>query len=95
MTPTARAELETWLATGTEGQRRHARKMLDRADDPAPARTPSPGGVPLATATRAARFGFRQCFYSSHEGCGCTGTHCYRHGRVVGLADCIECLKGK
>jgi hypothetical protein len=55
---------------------------------------PLPGMAPLASSLRAVRLGFRQCLYSSHEGCGCTGTHCFAKGRIVGLADCIDCLKG-
>jgi hypothetical protein len=52
-------------------------------------------GVPLADSIRAARIGYRACLYSSHEGCGCSGTHCYHLGRVVGLPDCLECLSIK
>jgi hypothetical protein len=65
--------------------------MLTLAGQPAP---DPPAVAPLASSIRAVRLGFRQCLYSSHKGCGCTGTHCYRHGRIVGLADCIDCLKG-
>lgn len=48
--------------------------------------------VPLAVSMAAVRLGFRKCLYSTHEGCGCTGTHCYHLGRVVNLTDCIDCL---
>lgn len=55
---------------------------------------PTPSVVPLSVSLRAVQLGYRRCLYSAHEGCGCTGTHCYRLGRVVGLNDCITCLKG-
>jgi hypothetical protein len=65
--------------------------VLRMAGEPEPPPQPV---APLASSIRATIYGFRQCLYSSHKGCGCTGTHCYRHGRIVGLADCIDCLKG-
>lgn len=67
------------------------RLVLERAGQPAPP-GPAQSLVPIALSIRAARVGFRQCFYSSHEGCGCSGTHCFRLGRIVGLRDCAECL---
>jgi len=60
-----------------------------------PASETPPVLPPLAVSINAVRLGFRQCFYSSHEGCGCAGTHCYRFGRIVQLRECVECLKGK
>lgn len=82
------AMLVTWLAFGTPDQKRHAAARLAIGDAPAE----PPALVPLGDSLRAVQLGFRRCFYSSHEGCGCTGTHCYRHARVVGLSDCISCL---
>jgi hypothetical protein len=58
----------------------------------APSLEPAPPPVPLAEAIRATRLGFRHCLYSSHEGCGCSGAHCYYRGRVVTLRDCLDCL---
>ena len=67
--------------------------VLKLAGEPVSAPPPTPL-VPLGNSIRAAQLGFRRCLYSTHEGCGCSGTHCYHLGRVVGLADCISCLKG-
>lgn len=92
MTPELVAMLESWLATGTDTQKRHAEFRL-AIGDTLPTSLPH-GMAPVASSLHAVRLGFRQCLYSSHEGCGCAGTHCYRHGRIVGLADCIDCLKG-
>lgn len=68
--------------------------MLEKAGQPVPPHSMTVPTPPLASSLRAVRLGFRQCLYSSHEGCGCTGTHCFAKGRIVGLADCIDCLKG-
>jgi hypothetical protein len=71
----------------------YRRLVVDMAGQPAPLPPTDPAPlIPLADSIRAARLGYRACLYSSYEGCGCSGTHCYHLGRVVGLADCVECL---
>jgi len=90
MSPETREWLESLLESGNPVERAHAAARLAMPDEIEP---PAPALAPLANAIRAMRHGFRRCFYSSHDGCGCTGTHCYSLGRVVVLADCIECLE--
>jgi len=65
---------------------------LATGEPPAPAPARPPARIPLAQSLRATRLGFRRCWYSSHEGCGCSGTHCYHQARIVGLQDCVTCL---
>ena len=49
--------------------------------------------VPVATAWRAARLGWRQCFYSTHDSKGgCSCVKCFYLGRGVSLHDCVACL---
>lgn len=90
-----RHERYRWLCSdenpNTEQREGYRRIVLEKAGQPAPAPAQS---VPLSTSLRAARLGFRQCFYSSHEGCGCSGTHCFYKGRIVELRECVECLGG-
>ena len=93
MTPETRAILERWLESDDPIERKAARWRLSLPAEPTPAPT-SPQLPPSSVSIRAVKLGFRQCFYASHEGCGCSGTKCFRHGRIVQLIDCIECLKG-
>lgn len=88
-----------WLCSDANPNTRqrdaYRRAMLRKAGAPEPppmAAAPRPS--PLAASIRAAKLGFRRCLYATSEGCGCSGTHCHHLRRVVGLADCIECLKG-
>ena len=74
------------------GYRRH---VLALAEQGSPTPVTPPPLVPVGIAIEAIRTGFRACLYSSHEGCGCTGTRCFWKGRIVSLTDCIECLKGQ
>lgn len=92
MTPELKAMLLQWLETGTDVQRQHARARLAIEDGVNSDVNPPHAVAPLSSSLRAVHLGFRRCLYSSHEGCGCTGTRCYRHGRIVGLPDCISCL---
>ena len=80
-----------WIETGTETQRRHAQVRLAIAETDPPASVPS-SPAPLSASIRAAKLGFRRCLYSTHEGCGCSGTHCHHLGRIVSLPDCLSCL---
>lgn len=93
--------MQEWLREGTDQQRAHAKFRLAMPDAAAFAPdgpstdfmlSAKPGTVPTRDSIRATKLGFRRCLYASHEGCGCTGTHCYRHGRIVGLRDCLDCL---
>lgn len=59
---------------------------------PRPPRPSSPPLVPLGESIRAARLGFRVCFYSDSRGCGCSGTYCHALGRHATLRDCVACL---
>ena len=92
MTTEMRAILERWLESDDPIERKAARWRLSLPAEPAP--EPPPQLPPSSVSIYAVKRGFRQCFYASHEGCGCSGTKCYRHGRIVQLTDCIECLKG-
>lgn len=50
--------------------------------------------VPLAESINAHRLGFQQCWFSTKDdACGCSGVRCHLLGRIVGLVDCVECLK--
>lgn len=92
MSPELRAMLEAWLQSGSEMQRRHAAARLAMSDTPS--RRPDPVPLtPVSSSIRAVKLGFRRCLYSTHEGCGCSGTHCHHLNRVVSLPDCISCLK--
>ena len=107
MSPDLHAMLARWIEAGDETQRRHAAARLSMPDavgyEPPPGWTPprpAPGSpppqrlAPLAASIRAVQLGFRRCLYSTHEGCGCSGTHCHHLGRVVTLPDCLRCIKG-
>lgn len=91
MTPETHARLTRWLESGNRVQKKHAEYSLakheGRALDP-----PAPRLTPLRDSMRAAKLGFRKCLYSSHKGCGCTGTRCFWKGRIVGLKDCVACV---
>lgn len=91
MSPDLRAMLLAWLESGTEDQKRHARARLAMPDTP-PQRPDPVSLAPVSSAIRAVKLGFRQCLYSTREGCGCSGTHCHHLGRVVTLPDCLKCL---
>lgn len=102
MTPELYSMLAGWLESGTEAQKAHARYRLSLPDaagyemppgwTPPPSAPEQPALVPVRESIRGTRLGFRSCLYSSHEGCGCTGTHCYHLRRVVTLRDCLDCL---
>lgn len=81
-----------------EGYRRFVLRSAGMAPPPLPAprATPpaaaTPRTVPLGESIRAARLGFRVCFYSDSRGCGCSGTYCHALGRHATLRDCVACL---
>jgi hypothetical protein len=85
----------------TDAQQRDAyRRLVYELAGSAPDALPSPPVVARPEIRRmlaVMKWGLRSCLYSSHEGCGCSGTHCYHLGRAVTLPDCLECLnmKGK
>ena len=74
-----------------DAYRRKVLRLAGGEVEPEP--EPKPKKIPVRTSVDATRVGYRRCFYASHEGCGCSGTHCFWRTKIVVLRDCIECLK--
>lgn len=83
-------------AGSREGYRRLVLRMAGEPVNPGGAPPEIHAGrIPLRDSIRLVRLGLRACFYSTHDGCGCTGAYCHWHGRIVGPDDCLPCLDGK
>lgn len=108
MTPELHAMLITWIESGTDAQKMHARHRLSLPD--AIGYEKPPGWTPIEQAPRpsVASFlvdspddlrvrltGLRACPYASPIAASCCthlGTHCHHLRRAVMAGDCLDCL---
>src|SRR4051794_37482745 len=67
--------------------------FLARCAEVAAAAEYPPVAIPVQDSIRATQLGFHRCWFSTKDSaCGCSGVRCHLLKRIVGLADCVECL---